>query len=63
MATGREFSDFNLVLDGAEIPTHRAILASRSSYFEAMFRSYSPQDNRVEICIGDIVPSRYTANP
>ena len=58
MATGHEFADFFLVLDGTEIPVHKAILASRSSYFEALFRSYSPEDNRIDICIGDMVPSR-----
>ena len=59
---GDEFSDVNLVLDGTLIPAHKAVLAARSSYFEAMFRSYNPEDSRVEICIGDMVPSRQSVN-
>ncbi|RUS77857.1 hypothetical protein EGW08_014370, partial [Elysia chlorotica] len=56
--TGAEFCDVTLVLDGAHIPAHKAILGARSSYFEAMFRSFTPQDNLVKISIGEMVPSR-----
>ena len=38
--------------DGKEIPTHKAILGSRSSVFEAMFshgKMLENQDNRVKI--------------
>lgn len=35
---GREFCDITLVLDGKSIPAHKAVLAARCSYFEAMFR-------------------------
>ncbi|CAG5123341.1 unnamed protein product [Candidula unifasciata] len=55
---GQEFCDITLALDGAHIPAHKAILGARSSYFEAMFRSFTPQDNIVNIAIGEMVPSR-----
>ncbi|XP_059143306.1 leucine-zipper-like transcriptional regulator 1 [Physella acuta] len=55
---GQEFCDITLVLDGIHIPSHKAILGARSSYFEAMFRSFTPQDNLVNIAIGEMIPSR-----
>ena len=36
----------------------QAILAARSSYFEAMFRSFMPENDEVTISIGEMVPSR-----
>ena len=36
----------------------KAILAARSSYFEAMFRSFMPENDEVTISIGEMVPSR-----
>ncbi|XP_076453190.1 leucine-zipper-like transcriptional regulator 1 isoform X2 [Babylonia areolata] len=56
--SGREFCDITLMLDGSHIPAHTAILAARSSYFEAMFRSFRPENNQVNITIGEMVPSR-----
>lgn len=46
---GREFSDINLVLDGHIIPAHKSILSARCSYFQAMFRSFMPPDNTVNV--------------
>lgn len=46
---GKPFCDINLVLQGEKIPAHKAILASRSSYFEAMFRNFPPKDNCVNV--------------
>ncbi|XP_064620345.1 leucine-zipper-like transcriptional regulator 1 isoform X2 [Lineus longissimus] len=54
---GHEFCDITLMLDGNPIPAHMAILAGRCSYFEAMFRSFMPEDNTVQIAIGEMVPS------
>lgn len=54
---GHEFCDITLLLDGAPLPAHKSILAARSSYFEAMFRSFMPEDNTVKIAIGEMVPS------
>uniref|UniRef100_A0A8C1SPL9 Leucine-zipper-like transcription regulator 1 n=1 Tax=Cyprinus carpio TaxID=7962 RepID=A0A8C1SPL9_CYPCA len=54
---GHEFCDIILLLDGHPRPAHKAILAARSSYFEAMFRSFMPEDGQVNISIGEMVPS------
>ncbi|KAI6072750.1 Leucine-zipper-like transcriptional regulator 1 isoform X2 [Aix galericulata] len=55
---GVEFCDIILLLDGHPRPAHKAILAARSSYFEAMFRSFMPEDGQVNISIGEMVPSK-----
>ncbi len=52
-----EFCDITLVLDGHQIPAHKSILAARCAYFQAMFRSFNPADNTVNIQIGDVKPS------
>ncbi|CAH2093649.1 unnamed protein product [Euphydryas editha] len=54
---GAELADVKLRVAGAVRPAHRSILAARAAYFEAMFRSFSPQDNVVNIQICDTVPS------
>lgn len=46
---GREFCDLTLMLDDVPVPAHKAILAARCSYFEAMFRSFMPEDNTVKV--------------
>ncbi|XP_065333126.1 leucine-zipper-like transcriptional regulator 1 isoform X1 [Cloeon dipterum] len=56
--TGREFCDITLQLDGVSIPAHKAILAARCTYFEAMFRSFMPVNGIVQVQIGDMIPSR-----
>ena len=50
---GSEFCDLSLLLDGAVIPVHKAILAARCSYFEAMFRSFMPEDCTVKVSFFD----------
>ncbi|XP_038618550.1 leucine-zipper-like transcriptional regulator 1 [Tachyglossus aculeatus] len=55
---GLDFCDITLLLDGHPRPAHKAILAARSSYFEAMFRSFMPEDGQVNISIGEMVPSQ-----
>lgn len=54
----KEFCDIILKLEDTQIPAHKAILAARCTYFQAMFRSFMPADKIVNIQIGDIVPSR-----
>ncbi len=49
-SVGKEFCDVTLVLEDAKIPAHKAILAARCSYFEAMFRSFMPEDSIVNVC-------------
>lgn len=46
---GKDFCDINLVLDGNAIGAHKSILAARCSYFQAMFRSFNPADNIVNV--------------
>ena len=36
VSSGDELSDFRLTLEGTVIPTHRAVLAARSSYFDIL---------------------------
>lgn len=56
-STGKEFCDITLVLDTHQIAAHKSILAARCAYFQAMFRSFNPADNTVNIQIGDVKPS------
>ena len=57
LRSGEEFADIFLILESTPIPSHKAILAARSSYFEGMLRSFCPPDNRVVVSIGEMVPS------
>ncbi|KAG6449738.1 leucine-zipper-like transcriptional regulator 1 [Manduca sexta] len=54
---GAELADVRLRVGSATRPAHRSVLAARAAYFEAMFRSFSPTDNIVNIQICDTVPS------
>ena len=49
VSKGTQFCDITLVLDGECIPAHKAVLAARSRYFEAMFRNFMPSNNRVNV--------------
>ncbi|KXJ09389.1 Leucine-zipper-like transcriptional regulator 1 [Exaiptasia diaphana] len=53
-----DLHDITLVIDGCNVGAHKAILAARCSYFEAMFRSFMPENNTVTITIGETVPSK-----
>lgn len=61
-STGKEFCDINLVLENDKIAAHKTILAARCAYFEAMFRSFNPADNIVNIQIGETRPSLQSFN-
>lgn len=54
LRNGSEFCDINLVLEDKIIPAHKSILAARCSYFQAMFRSFMPPDNTVNVCMHSI---------
>uniref|UniRef100_A0A8D8YQK1 Leucine-zipper-like transcriptional regulator 1 n=1 Tax=Cacopsylla melanoneura TaxID=428564 RepID=A0A8D8YQK1_9HEMI len=54
----QDMTDIEVTLDGVTIPTHKAVLAARCAYFEAMFRSFMPAPGeKIKIQIGDSVPS------
>ncbi|RWS23484.1 hypothetical protein B4U80_01909 [Leptotrombidium deliense] len=59
---GKEFSDICLMIGGHSIPSHKAVLAARCSYFEAMFRSFMPNNSTVTIAIGEMIPSQQSFN-
>jgi hypothetical protein len=46
---GHDFCDITLVLDGHHIRAHKAVLAARCGYFEALFRSFMPEDGMVQV--------------
>lgn len=48
---GQAFCDITLLLGNEEIKAHKAILAARGTYFEAMFRSFMPKDNTVQVSL------------
>ena len=53
--TGEEFADVTLILDDMRIPSHQAILAARSAYFEGLFRSFSSSP---QVSVGKIYEKR-----
>lgn len=54
---GRPFADVILQVDGCVVYAHSSILASRSSYFEAMFRSFMPGNRTTVVKFGEHMPS------
>lgn len=46
---GAELCDLNLIVGNETIAAHKAVLAARCTYFEAMFRSFMPADNTVNV--------------
>ena len=44
-----ELSDVKLLVGESSVKAHIAILAARCSYFEAMFRSFAPEDGTVKV--------------
>ena len=54
---GSDLYDITLVAGDFSLPAHRAVLAARSNYFEAIFRNSSSELTEVNASIGDIVPT------
>ncbi len=55
--TGRPFTDISLRVGTEVVLAHKAILAARCSYFEALFRSFMPENHEVEITFGKNLPT------
>ena len=55
---GRPFADLILQVGEKEVLAHKPVLIARCSYFEALCRSFMPQNHRVEITFGKVVPSQ-----
>lgn len=51
---GAQFTDILLIIGNTSFPAHKCILAARCKYFEAMFRSFMPQDGKVNITFGQV---------
>lgn len=48
-SSGKELCDLMLVVGNTSLPAHKAVLAARCTFFEAMFRSFMPPDNTVNV--------------
>ena len=54
---GRPFTDVVLQVNTHAVPAHIPILAARCSYFEALFRSFMPENRRVKVMFGKTLPT------
>lgn len=59
---GRPFTDIVLQVDQQAVLAHIPILAARSSYFEALFRSFMPENCKVKVTFGKTLPSLQAFN-
>ena len=59
---GRPFTDIVLQVDQQAVLAHVPILAARCSYFEALFRSFMPENRRVEVTFGKTLPTLQAFN-
>ena len=55
--TGRPFTDIALKVNDEVVLAHKPVLAARCAYFEALFRSFMPENHQVEITFGKNVPA------
>lgn len=55
--TGLPFTNVVLRVKDEGVLAHKAILAAQCGYFEALFRSFMPENHEVEITIGRNVPT------
>lgn len=54
---GRPFGDIFLCVEDKKILAHKTILASRCSYFQALFRSFMPKNYKVQVSFAKTVPT------
>ena len=61
--SGRPFTDIIFKVGDHVVLAHKAIVAVRCMFFEALFRSFMPGNHEVEITFGEVVPtlSSFTA--
>ena len=59
---GRPFTDIALRVNNKVVLAHKPILAARCAYFEALFRSFMPENNEVEMTFGKNVPTLQAFN-
>jgi len=43
------FCDVTLLLEDTCIPVHKAIIVARCGYFEALFRSFEPKEDKIQV--------------
>ena len=55
--SGHLFTDISLKVGQQSVFSHKVVLAARCSYFEALFRSFSPQNHEVDITFGKTTPT------
>lgn len=55
--SGQPFADIVLRVGDQAVLAHRAVLIARCAFFEALFRSFMPENSEVVITFGDVVPS------
>ena len=55
--SGRPFTDIALQVGPHIVLAHKPILAARCTYFEALFRSFMPENHRVEVTFGKSLPT------
>lgn len=59
---GHPFGDIFLCVHDHKLLAHKAVLVARCAYFQALFRSFMPQNYQVEIAFGKTVPTLQAFN-
>ena len=54
---GQPFTNISLKVGDEVVLAHKAILAVRCLFFEALFRSFMPCNNEIEITFGEVIPT------
>ena len=55
--SGQPLADIALRVGEEVVLAHKAVLIARCAFFEALFRSFMPENSEVEITFGEVVPS------
>lgn len=54
---GQPFMDIILKVGEHSVLAHRSVLASRCAFFEALFRSFMPENHKVDVTFGEVTPN------